>query len=406
MKNIIALIISLSLFSCSGSNEGENKQEPEEKVIQIPENAVSFSFQDEILIRMRINDSINGNFIFDTGSDQLYLDSLFVENNNIPIQKTRKKKIRGVGLNTPMVHVSDGIKLEIDSMSKIFNHVPIVNLRGLSGVDVAGVFGTDFFENSVLRINFDSSYFQIIKSSEFVVPNGYDTLKLFLVENKTIIKCEALIIDSLNVEGWAILDLGSAYSLTFTSVIANEFDFSSKIQNKYVQINKGYGGESHSYFFRAKKLKIGKYTLNSPVMNYSTDKKGALSMWGILGLLGTKVMKRFDLVFDFPNKILYLKPNSLFEEHFSSNSTGFTGKLNQSDSLAVFIIENVLENSAAQHAGIKTGDTITHLNGLKISSYSKSERKGLFQQDTIELELKIKRNTELIEIKYLPQEIL
>lgn len=408
MKIIITIIILLGFFSCNNPNKCEIKQEPISKVILLPEDAISFSFQGQIFINIKVNDSVNGDFIFDTGSDQLYLDSLFVANNNIPIHKTRKKKIRGVGKNTPLVPIADGVKLEIDSLSMIYNNVPIVNIRDIVGVKVDGVFGTDFFKKYVLRINFDSSYFQIIKPSEFIVPDGYDSLKIGFVENKTFIKCEASIIDSLYLEGWAMLDLGSSHSLTFTSVISDEYDFYNKIINKYAITykNAGYGGESQSYYFRAKKLKIGSYFMNDLIMNYSTDKKGALSMWGILGLLGTKVMKRFDLIFDFPNKKLYIKPNSLFDDHFFSNTTGFTGKLNQSDSLAAYIIENVIENSPAQNAGMKIGDTITHLNGLKISSYSKPERKSLFQQDTLVLEFRIKRKTELIEIKILPREIL
>ncbi|MDD3526804.1 MAG: retropepsin-like aspartic protease [Bacteroidales bacterium] len=319
MKFIITIIVLIGLFSCNNANKGEMEQEPKDEKIELPEDAISFSFlQEQIFVNIKVNDSVEGSFIFDTGSNQLYLDSLFVANNNIVVHKTKKKKIRGVGKNTPLVSVSDNVKLEIDTISNIYHNVPITNIRAM-GMDVDGVFGTDFFSDLVLKINFDSSYFQIIKPTEFIVPNGYDTLNISLVENKTFIKCEVLIIDSLTVEGWTMLDLGSAHSITFTSVIMDEYDFDGIIKSKvsYTHQNAGYGGASHSWFFRAANLKIGKFTINSPIMNYSTDKRGALSMWGILGLLGTKVMKRFDLIFDFPDKKLYLKPNSLFAEPFS-----------------------------------------------------------------------------------------
>lgn len=404
-KNLlfIALII---ILGCNRTIDQKTTQIVIEEKIQLPETAIPFMFQKKIFINVKFNDSINGSFIFDSGSDQLYLDSSFVANNNIHINTTKKKKIRGVGKNTPLVPVSDNAKMRIDTLSKTYNNVPIVDLRSMIGVDVDGIFGTDFFKEFVLRINFDSSYLQIIKPIDFTVPKGYDTLKLFLTENKTIIKCEAIVVDSITVEGWAILDLGSSYSLTFTSVISEEYDFNKIIKNKYSYTHKntGYGGDSRSYFFRAKKLKIGRFTMHNPIMNYSTDKKGALSMWGVLGLLGTKVMKRFDLIFDFPNKKLYIKPNSLFDEHFFSNSTGFTGRMNKLDS--VFIINNIFYNSPAKDAGLKIGDTITHINGLNISSYSRLEIKNLFKQTSVELKLTIKRNRNSIEINILPKELL
>lgn len=129
-------------------------------------------------------------------------------------------------------------------------------------------------------------------------------------------------------------------------------------------------------------------------------------MWGPMGLIGIGVMKRFDLIFDFPNKKLYFKPNSLFNEHFFSSTTGFTGKYRESDSVAGFIIGNVIENSPASAAGIKPGDIITHLNGLEILSYPDTERNNLFLQDTMELEFKIKRGTESHIVKFVPREML
>ena len=408
MKIIIPLIIILTLFSCNNQSQNKSEQEPIKEAIILPDNAIPFIYKGGVIMDIKVNDSIMGSFLFDTGSDQLYLDSSFVANNNILTQKGRTKEISGVGANTPRVPVSDNIKLEIDSLTITYNNVPVLNLNSIRGEKIDGIFGIDIFRSSVLRINFDSSYFQIIKPSDFVIPSEHDSLKITIAGNKTFIKCKALILDSLNVDGFAMLDLGSGHNLTFTSVIAHDFNFNDNITNKYsvTHKNAGYGGDSHSYYFRAKKLNIGKYTLENPVMNYSTDESGGLSMWGPMGLIGIGVMKRFDLIFDFPNKKLYFKPNSLFNEHFFSSTTGFTGKYRESDSVAGFIIGNVIENSPASAAGIKPGDIITHLNGLEILSYPDTERNNLFLQDTMELEFKIKRGTESHIVKFVPREML
>lgn len=407
MKVYIYLFVLIIIFGCNNTNTNETVQEKKDPAIQLPKNAIPFIFDSYIFVKIRVNDSINGNFMFDSGSDQLYLDSSFVARNNIPVNSKRKKKIRGVGGNTPLVPIVNNIKMGLDTLIHIYDDVPIINIKAINNKEVDGIFGTDIFQESVLKINFDSSYFQIIKPYELIVPEGYDTLNLALIENKTYIWCKVLTIDTVNIEGWTMLDLGSGHALTLTSVIADEHNLNKIIKNKYSypQKNAGYGGGSHSYYFRAENIQIAGYILDKPVMNYSTDKKGALSFWGMLGLLGTKIMQRFDLIFDFPGKKLYLKQNSQFNDHFYSNSTGFYGRLNKSDNEG-YIIENVIENSPAQKAGIKSGDTITHLNGLKISLFSRSERKKIFQQDSIEIELIIKRNTVSHKIKILPKELL
>lgn len=141
-------------------------------------------------------------------------------------------------------------------------------------------------------------------------------------------------------------------------------------------------------------------------MNYSSDKKGALSMWGTLGLLGIQIIERFNLFFDFRFKKLYLKPNSRFKEHFYSNMTGISGRLSKTGNLDGYMVECVIENSPAQIAGIKVGDIITDLNGIKISSYSDTERRKLFQQDSLELNFDILRCRTNFKTKLLPKEII
>jgi hypothetical protein len=405
MKKYIYFLILFVIFACNNTNTIKTTQEIKEPFIQLPENAIPFIFDNYIFIKMRINDSIIGNFIFDSGSDQLYLDSSFVSRNNIPVNRKRKKKIRGVGANTPRVPIVSNLKMSLDTLMHIYNDVPVTDIRGISNKKIDGIFGTDFFQEYALKINFDSCFFQIIKPSELIVSEEYDTVNFDMVENKVFIWCKVLTVDTVNIEGWTMLDLGSGHALTLTSVIADEYNLNKIIKNKYSypQKNAGYGGGSHSYYFRAKNIRIGDYTLNKPVINYSTDKKGALSFWGMLGLLGTKIMHRFDLILDFPNEKLYLKQNSQFNNPYYSNSTGFYGKLYNDE---WFIVENVIANSPAQKAGIISGDTISHLNGLKISSYSRPERQKLFQQDTIEVEIILKRNNNSHKIKILPKELL
>jgi hypothetical protein len=410
LKKVINVFILLYILSCNNSTKHEKSVTHEGTVIKLPANAIPFIFRSGIIIKIKVNDSITGNFQFDSGSDQLYLDSTFVADNNIPLNNIKKKQIRGVGSDTPLVPIVEDLKLRLDTLVKVYENVPVTNIRLITHNkgEIDGIFGTDFFKNYILKINFDSSYIQLIKQSEFKAPNGYKSLKLFITENKTFVKCNAIITDSINVDGFAMLDLGSSYGLTLTNVIAEHYDLKNKIKNKYAFTHKntGYGRISHSFFFRAESLNIGNFIIAKPVMNYSIDSKGALSFGGIVGLLGIKVIERFNLFFDFPGKKLYLKPNSKFKEYFYSDMTGFSGSISKAVNFEGYIVEYVIENSPAQIAGIKDGDIITDLNGLKISSYSEIERRKLFNQDTLELNLIILRHGTTFKTKLLPKEMI
>lgn len=91
MRAYILFFALIILFGCNNTNTVETVQEKKDPVIQLPKNAIPFIFDSYIFVKIRVNDSINGNFMFDSGSDQLYLDSSFVARNNIPVNSKRKK---------------------------------------------------------------------------------------------------------------------------------------------------------------------------------------------------------------------------------------------------------------------------------------------------------------------------
>lgn len=407
-RRLLAILLSFVFFGCHQSKPPDPPNQSKETIVHLPDHAIPFYFDSFVFLDIQVNDSMTGCFIFDSGSDQLYLDITFIAQNNIPLVVGRRKKIRGVGGNQPEVPLLDNIQLGLDSLTKVYNNVPVVDIRSITNKEVDGIFGTDLFSEYAVKINFDSSYLQIINPTSFIAPPGYDSLKLHIIENKTIIWSTATISDSVSVSGWTILDLGSSEALTITSTMAdeNKFDETIKAKYSYTLDKAGFGGQSHSWYFRAKNYQIGKLVLDHPVMNYSTDDKGALSFWGLLGLVGTKVMKKFNIVFDFPNKKLYLKKNTLFDEPLHSNMTGIYGKLSFSDTCSGYVVKAVIKDSPGQKAGIISGDIITHSNGLKMIYYSDIERRSLFQQDSIRLNFNIRRGDSSYKTTLAPKEIL
>ncbi len=400
----ISLALLFSIFfltTCdTGIDQGSDIVKEEtiaKEEIRLPDGAIAFNYRSGgIYLDLKFNDSIKGSFLFDTGSDQLYLDSQFVSRLNIPLDLQKSKKIFGVGEGTQSVPTVNRFRLSLDSLHHDYTNVPVTNIRAISGGEIDGVFGTELFKPYIVSINFDSSYLKIIYDTlHFSPPAHYDSLKLYyLGKTKTVIECQAELTDSISVSGWTILDLGSGGSLTLTSVIGREHGLDTAISNKYLVSRKlgGYGGKTASWYFRSKSINIGNLVIENPVMNYSTDSSGYLSSWGLLGLMGTKVLERFNIIFDFYNHRFYFTPNEGFQEPFKGNMCGFHAKRVINDSLKRLRIYNVIDGSPAELAGIKKGDLITHIDGVRISQVSESERKKLLSQEDIPVVLHLDRN--------------
>ena len=105
------------------------------------------------------------------------------------------------------------------------------------------------------------------------------------------------------------------------------------------------------------------------------------------------MLRRFNLIINYADKEIYIKPNTHFREAFDYSYTG----------LGVYyidgqtVIEDVLEGSPAEKAGLKPGDVLaginTHLGGT-IQSY-----KNMLQDVGSKLKLIIVRNKELMIIE-------
>lgn len=377
----------------------------------LPDDAIPFTYRSGgVYVELSVNDSIKGQFLFDTGSDQLYLDSQFVERAKIPVNYISSKKIFGVGEGSQTVPTAKNIKLSLDKLYHDYSNVPIVNIRAIGGNEIDGVFGTELFKPYIVSINFDSSYLQIISdTNDFTAPERYDSVAMFyLGKTKTVIKCHAAINDSISVSGFTILDLGSGGSLTLTSVIGKEKGLETAIPHKYEVARKlgGWGGKTSSWYFRAESIGFGNTIIEDPVMNYSTDTKGYLSSWGLLGLMGTKVIERYNIIFDFYNHRFYYSPNKSFNKAFNGNMTGFNAKKISNDSLKRIKVYNVIPNSPAELAGILKGDIITHIDGVAISQISVDERKNLFTQESIPIILHFERNGTMHKASLLPRRII
>jgi len=64
------------------------------------------------------------------------------------------------------------------------------------------------------------------------------------------------------------------------------------------------------------------FTLEKPVTSFAQSIKGALANKDLTGNLGGGILRRFKVIFDYPNRRMIVEPNSHFTESFESDMSG------------------------------------------------------------------------------------
>jgi len=154
----------------------------------------------------------------------------------------------------------------------------------------------------------------------------------------------------------------------------------------------GMGGKLQMRLTLIRELKIGPYRFHQVPTYLYTDNYNVTSYPYTGGLVGNDLLRRFNMVFNYPRREIHLVPNSHFYESFDYAYTGLgiyyvDGKI---------IAEDVIAGSPAAKAGLKPGDELISV-GKNISNNIQAY-KNILQTPNEEIKMIVKRDQQLLEL--------
>jgi hypothetical protein len=160
--------------------------------------------------------------------------------------------------------------------------------------------GNILFQNKAIEINYDKKII-IVHDTLPLLDAGYSKHDMIL-EGVVPFLQGSLTIGSTKRTGWYMFDTGA-----YTSILStNEVSGANKI---FIEIKKMFGLSTVS-----PQLTIGDHAFAD--FNYTVQKNNGDAKH--LGLLGNDLLKRFNVILDNKNGFIYLKQNSLVNEHYAN----------------------------------------------------------------------------------------
>lgn len=244
--------------------------------------------------------------------------------------------------------------------------------KSIEGIDVDGMLGFELFSRFAVTLDYGAKTMRICNFGAFD-PKGLGAPVPFKFYDH--LPSVTGLIDTLPAR--LDIDTGSRSEVSVTSAfVARE-----KLRERYrpgidVTTGWGAGGASRSYVVRLPSLTLGTVKADNIVAGLSEDKGGSLSDPNFEGNIGSGLLKRFVVSFDYSHQTMFLKrldPQPADAGRFDRSGLWINAT---SDG---YKVTEVATGSPGEAAGIRAGDIIESINGQRVHAEKLSDARMLLR---------------------------
>jgi hypothetical protein len=387
------------IFFGTGNLSGQEQfiDPPSKKLTSFPFQLLSGGV---IIVKAKLNnypDSLN--FILDTGSGGISLDSMTVDKYKIPVVPSGKK-IKGIGGVKKVSFLNDATLyfpgLVVDRLNFHVNDYEI--LTNVYGIKIDGIIGYSFFIRYIVHINYDNTIITVHTTGEYKYPRGGYMLNPIFTAipiQQTQFK------DSRELMQRFYFDTGAGLNFLISESYARDSAvLHRKRKPPVITQAEGLGGKMVMRYTVVKWVKVGPYKFRKVPTHVFEDPYNVTNYPLLGGLLGNDLLRRFNTTFNYVKQELHIVPNSQFKDFFDYAYTGLAMYYVDGE----ILIDEVAPGSPAEKAGFKKNDYVLAIN----NDFSKSIQSYRVKLQSVREKLifLILRNGDILTLNLKPVSIL
>jgi len=324
-----------------------------------------------VWVRASVNGAPPADFLYDTGASITVIDSAYA----VKLGLVSEGKVEALGAGSSgaaSFALLKSLRVESadsDGVELADQRVGVLAVNAALGPyfwrDCAGVIGYSFISRFVNEIDYDHSVLTLYDPHTFNYQGSGARLPMTLSGTVPVVSMR---LDD-KLAGEFRLDVGSNSTVDLHGpfVRANRLDPG---KHGTIEVSgAGFGGEFSTKYVRMKRIDVGPFGWDDPLVSLSGATTGALASEDYAGNVGNHILERFKCTFDYDRHAVYLEPGDKYasRDHFTRSGLQL-GRYG--DEVRV---GQVVRHSPAEHAGIESGDVVISLEGKPILDYTMSD---------------------------------
>ena len=340
-----------------------------------------------VVLKAKVDNCVDSlNFVLDTGSGGISLDSTTVVELGLPISKSNRT-IRGIaGLKLVDFAFDHTLHLKGLDVQHLDFHINDYDLlSSVYGVRIDGVIGYSFLRRYIVKVSYDDMMIEVYSPGLFKYPRGGYMIH---PDFSNLPMSGATLTDARSVTNKFIFDTGAGLCFLLSKDFVDDSSIIKKGSTMYTTQAEGLGGKKVMTLTVVKEVKIGPYKFKQVPVHIFDDEYNVTSYPILGGIIGNDILRRFNLIINYPEQRIHIKPNSHSFENFDYAYTGL-GIYQMESEIKVI---DIVPGSPGDIAGFKSGDVIFSIE----NNYSKNIQayKNLFQNSIGKVKVVIIRNKE------------
>ena len=370
-----------------------------------------------MIIPVEVN-GVELSFILDSGVSKPILFNLY-DQDSIELRDVTQISIKGLGEGEPIEALSSlGNTFKVGGLTNTDQQLYVVldkdmNFSSSLGVPIHGIIGYDIFKDYVVEINYNRTYIRFHHPDYYETKNKRNSISLPLeIENyKAYIKGGVVLQGQEEIPVKLLMDTGSSDAIWLFS--KEEEGLWVPDQNYEDYLGKGLSGSIFGKRTRIEQVRLGDFVLKDAkaAFPYMESFQALLNIGDRDGSVGGEILKRFNMVVNYPGQEITLSKNAMFDDPFQFNLAGIelehagvryvaeritnvSGVVRQDDStfgnvrielgnqtrvslVPEIVVSAIRAGSPAEEVGLKDGDVILAVNGKPVHRYKLQEVMGL-----------------------------